>query len=105
MVQEVAVLFRVQRFQQGGCRVTLEGGADLVDLIQHDHRVRNLGILQRLNKLARHGADVGATVAFDFGFITHAAHAEAVEFPAQCVRHGMAYGRLANARWAYQQED
>ena len=105
VVQEFPVLFRVQGFKQCGGRVALEGGADLVDLIQHDYRVRYLRVLQGLHKFAGHGADVGAAVALDFGFVAHAAHAESIELAAEGVGDGMADGGLAHARRAHQQED
>ena len=90
VIQELLVLFRVQGLQQGRGRVALVRAADLVDLIQHNHRVGHFTVFQGLHELSGHGADVGATVSLDFGFIPHAAHAETVELPAQGIRHRMA---------------
>ena len=105
VVQEFPVLFRIQGFQQGGGRVSLEGGADLVDLVQHDHRVGHFRVFQCLHKFARHGADIGAAMPFDLGFVTHATHAESIELAAEGVGDGMADGGFAHARRADQQEN
>ena len=44
-------------------------------------------------------------MAFDFSFIAHAAHTETVEFPPQCVCHGMTDGGLANTWRADQKQN
>ena len=105
VVQELAVLLRIQGLQKGGCWITLERRTNLVDFIQHDHRVCHFRIFQRLDKLTGHGADIGAAVALDLSFIPHATNAETVELPPQCIRYGMADRRLADARRAYEQQD
>ena len=104
VIQELLVLFRVQGLQQGRGRVALVRAADLVDLIQHNHRVGHFTVFQGLHELAGHGADVGAAVALDFCFITHAAHTEAVKFPAQGIRHRVADGGFADPGRADQQQ-
>ena len=43
-------------------------------------------------------------MAFDFGFIAHAAHAEPIELPAQGIGHRAADGGFAHPRRAYQQQ-
>ncbi len=88
VVQKLRVLFRVQHLQQGRGGVALEGRTDLVDFVEHDHRVGHFHILQRLHKLARHGADIGPAMPLDLRFIAHATEAETVEFAPQCICHG-----------------
>jgi hypothetical protein len=85
VIQEVAVLLRVQHLQQRRGRVAVVAGADLVDLVEHDHRVGGAGVLHGLDELAGHGADVGAPVALDLGLVADAADREAVELAAQRV--------------------
>ena len=100
VVQEFLVLFRVQSFQQGRGRVALIGAADLVDLIQHDHRVGHLAVFQGLHEFTGHGADVGAAVAFDFSFIAHTADTEPIKLPAKGIGHRTADGGFAHPRRA-----
>ena len=39
MIVERVVLLRIENLQQCRCRVAVEGGAYLVDLVEHDHGV------------------------------------------------------------------
>ena len=76
MVLEGVVLLGVQHLEQGRGRVAAEVGAQLVDLVEHEHRVLALRAAQALDDLAGQGADVGAAVAADLGLVAHAAQAE-----------------------------
>ncbi len=105
VVEEVVVLFRVEHLEQGRGRVAAERGADLVHLVQHDHRVGGAGVLQRLHELARHGADVGAAMSLDLCLVAHAAEGEAVEAPTEGAGNGLAERGLAHARRPHQQQD
>ena len=105
MVQEVGVLLRVQHLQQGRGRVTVVGGADLVQLVEHDHRIGRAAALDRLDELAGHGADVGAPVPLDLGLVAHAPEAEAEELAPERVGDRAADRGLADAGWADQQQD
>ncbi len=105
MIEEFDVLFRVQRLQQRGGRIALVAAAELVDLVEHNHRVHHLDILERLHQLAGQGADVGTTVTLDLRFVAHAADAETIERPAEGFGDGLADAGLAHARWADQQDD
>ncbi len=60
--------------------------AELVDLVEDEHRVLRLGPPQALHDLARQRADVGAAVAADLGLVAHAAerHAHELAGPATC---------------------
>jgi hypothetical protein len=62
-------------------------------------------LLQRLHELARHGADVGTTMALDLGFVAHAADAEAEELAAERIGDRMPDGSLADAGRPDQQHD
>ena len=66
MVKESLVLLRVQNLKERRSRVPLKRCTNFIDLIQHDDRVLDFDILQRLNEFAWHGANVSAPVPFDF---------------------------------------
>jgi hypothetical protein len=105
VVEEIGILFGVEHFQQRRGRVAVVAGADLVDLVEHDDRVGRPRLLQRLDELARHGADVGAAMPLDFGLVAHAANREAEELAPQRLGDRFADRGLANARRADQQQD
>ena len=105
MVEKIDVLLRVEGFQQRRGGVALVALAHLVDLVEHDHRVHYLDVLQRLHQLARLGADVGAAMALDLGLVAHATDAEAVERPAEGFGDGLADAGLAHPGRAHQQHD
>jgi hypothetical protein len=83
VVAERVVLRRVEHLEQGGRRVAAPVGADLVDLVEEDHRVHRPGIPQGTDQPARQGADVRAPVAADLGLVAHAAQRHADELPAE----------------------
>ena len=92
VVAERVVLRRVEHLEQGRARVAAPVGADLVDLVEHDHRVHRPGVAQRADQPAREGADVGAPVAADLGLVADAAQRHADELAS-----GGAGDRLADA--------
>ncbi len=105
MIEEVDVLLGVQGFQQRRGRVALVALPHLVDFVEHDDRVHHFDILQGLHQLAWLGPDVGAAMPLDFGFVAHAAHAEAIEWAAQRFGDGLANAGLAHPWRAHQQHD
>ncbi len=105
MIEEIDVLLGIEHFQQRRSRIALIGSTDLVDLVEHDHRIGHAAFLDRLNELARHGADIGTSVALDFGLVAHAAEGETVEFSSQGIGDGSADGSLADAGRAHQQKN
>ncbi len=105
MVEEIGVLLGIQHFEERRGGIAAERCADLVDFVEHDDRVGHPGLLDGLDELAGHGADVGAAVALDFGLVAHAAQAEAVELAAQRLGDGPADGCLAHPRRSDEQED
>ena len=82
MIGKLKILFRIKHLKQGGRWIAPVVRADLVDLIHHENRVIGADNLQSMDDAARHGADIGATVAADFRFITHAAQGEPIKFTA-----------------------
>ena len=99
------VLFGIEHFEQRRRRVAAEIRAELVDLVQDEHRVLRLGAAQPLNDLARQRADVGAPMAADLGLVAHAAERHAHELAAERIGDGLGERRLADARRAEKAED
>jgi hypothetical protein len=65
VVGEGAILGGVEHLEQRRGWIALETGRELVDLVQHDHRVVRASPPERLDDPARQSADVGAAVAAD----------------------------------------
>ena len=105
MVAERRVLRRVQHLEQGRGRVAPVGAAHLVDLVQQEEGVGRLGLLHRLDDLARHGADIGPAVTADLGLVAHAAQGDAHELTAGRLGDRLAQRGLADAGRTHQAED
>ncbi len=71
--------------------------AELVDLVEHHHAVARARLADRLDDVAGQGADVGAPVAADLGFVVHAAEADAHELAAHGAGDRLAERGLADA--------
>src|SRR5205823_14735725 len=71
---------------------------DLVDLVEHDHRVHRPGVAQRANQTARQGADVRTAVTADLGLVAHAAERHAHELTSRGARDRLADRGLAGPR-------
>ena len=67
------VLRRVEHLEQGRARVAAPIGADLVDLVEHDHRVHRVRVPERPDQPAGERPDVRAPVAADLGLVADAA--------------------------------
>ena len=98
VVAELPVLFRIQNLHQCGGRVAPEVAPELVDLVEHQNGVGDAGPAHTLENAARHGADIGAAVTAQFGFIVQAAEAHALELPAHRTGDGLPQRGLADAR-------
>jgi hypothetical protein len=79
VVAERRVLLGIEHLEQRRGRIALDAAAELVDLVEHQHRVARAGLAQRLDDVARQRADVGAPVAADLGLVVRAAEAGALE--------------------------
>src|SRR5439155_23258762 len=99
-------LLRVERLEQRRRRVAVEtAGAELVDLVEHLHRVARPGLAQVLDDVAGQRADVGAAMAADLGLVVDAAEADAREGAAGRLGDALAERGLADARGADEAED
>ena len=105
VVAERVVLSRIEHLEQGRGWVTTPVGADLVDLVQHDHRVHRPSVSQRPHQPPRKGADVGAAMTADLGLVTHAAERHANELAAGGPRNRFADRGLTGTRRPDQRED
>ena len=99
------VLRRVEHLEQRGRRVAAPVGADLVDLVEHDHRVHRPGVSQRADEPAGQRADVGAPVAADLGLVADAAERHADELAVERACDRLADRGLARAGRPDQRQD
>ena len=105
MIGEGVVLRGVKHLQQSGRGVAAKIGSDLVQLVEQNHRVAAFDAAQRLDNAPGQRADIGAAVAANLGFITHAAQGDARKLPPQRIGHAPAQGGLAHTRRADQTKD
>ena len=98
VVAEGRVLLGVEHLEQRRRRVAAEVRAELVDLVEQEHRVARAGAAQALEDAARHRADVGAAVAADLRLVAHAAERGARELAPHRARDRAAERGLADAR-------
>ena len=105
VVAERVVLRRVEHLEQRSRGVAAPVGADLVDLVEHDHRVHRSGIAQGAHEPTRQRADVGAPVAADLGLVADPAERHAHELAVERAGDRLADRGLAGAGRADQRED
>ena len=99
------VLLGIEHLEQRRGRIAAPVGAELVDLVEQEQRVRRLRLLHALDDLAGHRADIGPAMAADLGLVTHAAQRHAHEVAAGGARHRLAERGLADPRRADQAQD
>ena len=75
VIAERRVLLGVEHLEQRRGGVAAEVRAELVDLVEHQHRVRRLRVAKRADDRARHRADVRAPVTAHLRLVAHAAEA------------------------------
>ena len=73
VVAEGVVLLRIEHLEQRRGRIAVEAGAELVQLVEHEHRIARARLADPLDDVAGQRADVGAPVAADLGLVVHAA--------------------------------
>jgi len=105
VIVEIAVLLGIEHLEQCRCRIAARVVAHFVDLVEQQQRVGEFGLLHRLDNLARHRADIGAAMAADFGFITHAAQRHLDVMAARGARNRAGERGFADAGRAYQAEN
>ena len=90
MIKKIAVLLGIEDLEEGRSGIAVKTGADLVDLIEHDHRVGSLAGFDGLNEFAGHRPDIGAAMTLYLRLVTHPAQGKAEEFTAETGCHGPA---------------
>ncbi len=105
MIGERVVQLGIEDFHQRGGWIAAEIHGHLVDFVEDENRIDRAGLLHHLDDLAGKGADVGAAMAADFGFIANAAEGDADEFAAGGMADGHGQGSLANAWRADEAQD
>src|SRR6202011_6314237 len=92
------ILRRVEDLEQRRRRITAPVTADLIDLIEHDHRVTGPGFLEGAGDPARQGTDIGPPVTADFRLVVNATQRDAGELATQRAGNGLTQRGLAHAR-------
>ena len=105
VVAEGVILCRIEHLEQRRGRIAAPVGADLVDLVEQDHRVHRPSVAQRPHQAAGQSADVGAPVTADLRLVAHAAERHADEGASSGAGDGLADRGLAGARGADQGQD
>ena len=72
MVDEGAVLGRIEHLEQRGRRIAAHVGTHLVHLVEHQHGIARLAALQRVDDAPRQGAHVGAPMTAHLRLVPHA---------------------------------
>src|ERR1039458_5091134 len=75
-------------------------GRELVDLIEHQHRIAPAGLAHGLRDVSRQRADVRATVSANLCLIVHAAQAHAAELESDGLGDALTERGLAHTRRA-----
>ncbi len=97
VVAELPVLCRIEDLHQRGGRVAAEVAAQLVDLLQHDDGIGDLGAPHGLQNTSGHGADVGPAMPAQFRFVVQTAQAQTLEIAPHGASNGLSKGSLAHA--------
>src|SRR5262245_64694178 len=105
MIDERAVLLRIEHFEQGARGIAAEVRAELVDLVEHEQRVARAGATNAANDVARERADVGAAMPADLRFVAYTAERLAHELAAQRARDRLTERRLTGARRSGEAQD
>ena len=97
IIAERVVLLGIEHFEQRRAGIALDAAAELIDFIEHHDATARSGLADGLDDIARQGADIGAPVTADLGFIMHAAKADAHEFAVHGARDRLPQRGLADA--------
>src|SRR5258705_1703511 len=102
MILESVILFWIQNFQQGCAWIAPEVSAQLVYLVQKQHRINGSGFFHHLNDLPRQCTDISAAVTANLGLIAHPTEGESHKltvsgacdrFPPTCLAHSWPAGK------------
>ena len=105
VIAERVVLLRIEDLEKRRRRIAAEVLSELVELVDHEHRVVRPRLLQTLDHAPWHRADVGAAVSTNLRFVAHAAERDAHELSAERSRDRFPERGLADARRPDEAED
>ncbi len=105
VVAERVVLLGVEDLEQRRRGVAAVVGADLVDLVEHEHRVRRPGLVDPLDDATGERAHVRSPVAADLGLVVDAAERDPDELALEGARDRASERGLADARRSDEAED
>ncbi len=98
VVHERVVLRRIEHLEQRRRRIAVEIHGQLVDLVQHEHRVPGAGAADPADDVPGQRPDVGAPVPADLRLVPHAAQRLVHELASQRARDRLPERGLAGAR-------
>ena len=98
VVGKGGILLGIQNLEKSGRRIPPKIGTDLVDLIQHEHRVVGPGLAKTLDHAPRKGAHIGPPVPADLRLVPHApqGNAKKLAFHGPC--NGLAQRGFSHSR-------
>jgi len=105
VVVKFTILLRIKDLQQCRRRITVELFGDLVDFIEHEHRVRGFGLPDILDDPPGHRPDVGFAVPPDLRLIMEPAQAHPHVLATQGTGHRLAQGGLPHPGRTIQTEN
>jgi len=105
IVVEIVVLLRVEHLQQRRGRIAVHAGAELVELVQHEHGVALTRTAQPADDVAGQGTDIGPPMAADLGLVVHPAQRRAHERAPHGAGNALAQRGLADAGRAHEAQD
>ena len=105
MIVERAILLGIEHLEESGGGIAPIILPELVDLVEQDHRVHDLGSAHRLKEPPGHRPDVGASMSPDLGLVPNAAKRHSDEPATERPGNRPAEGRLADTRRADETED
>ena len=105
MVHKGGVLLRVEYLQQSRGGVAAEVVAEFVDFVQQEDRVDGAGLAQRLDDLARQGADIGLAVPADFRLVADPTQGYPDELAVDRPGHRTAQAGLSGTRGSDETEN
>ena len=89
----------------GRGRIAPPVAAELVDLVQQDHRIHGAGLLDGPDDAAGQGADIGPPVSSDLGLVPDAAKGDPDELAAHGAGNGLTEAGLAHTWGTDQRKD
>src|SRR5208282_3980509 len=105
VIREGVIDLGIEDFHEGSGRVAAEVRGHFVHFIEDEDGIDGASLLHHLDDLAGQGANVGAAMAANFGFIAHAAKGNADELAAGGVANGHGERGLAHTRRPDKAED